>query len=138
MALAELFTKTTAESGVPIEIFHPKTNLSVGVTIVVCGADSETYKKIQRKQLNRRMERSARNRNRQLQLSAEELETEALDILVACTKDWSEKGQPTIEFNPGELLPCTPENARRLYTEYEWIKEQIDQAIGDRTNFLQG
>jgi hypothetical protein len=110
----------------------------MGITIVVCGTDSETYKKIQRKQLNRRMERSARNRNRQLQLTAEELEAENLDVLVACTKSWSENGSPTIEFNRGELLPCTPENVRRLYEEYPWMKDQIDQAIGDRANFLQG
>lgn len=138
MALAELSTKTTAETGVPIEIIHPKTNLPLGITIVVCGSDSETFKKMQRKQLNRRMERSARNRGRQLQLTAEELEAESLDLLVACTKSWNEKGRPELEFNPGELLPCTPENVRRLYEELPWLKEQIDQEIGDRSNFLQG
>lgn len=138
MALAELSTTKTAEQGVPVEIVHPKTNLPLGITIVVCGTDSETYKKIQRKQLNRRMERTARSRNRHLQMTAEELEAEALDLLVACTRFWKQGDRSEIEFAPGEWLPCTPENVRKVYEELPWLKEQIDQEIGDRSNFLQG
>lgn len=137
MALAELSTKTTAEQGAAITIYHPKTNLPLDITITVCGSDSETFRKISRKQLNRRLEQSSKARNRQVQMTAEELEAEALDVLVACTKGWATGARPEIELNPGEWLPCTPEHVRTVYEELPWLREQIDQAIGDRSNFLQ-
>lgn len=136
MSLAALSPKKTAEAGVPVEIRHPKTNLPLGITITVCGTDSDTYKKIQRKQLNRRLELSQRSRNNKLTLTAEELEAESLDVLVACIKSWSQENRPEIEFADGEWLPCTPENIRRVLEELPWLKEQIDQEIGDRSNFL--
>lgn len=136
MALAELSTKTTAEQGAEITICHPKTNLPLDITITVCGSDSETFRKISRKQLNRRLEQSNKARGRQVQMTAEELEAEALDVLVACTKSWATGSRPEIELEPGEWLPCTPENVRKVYEELPWLREQIDQAIGDRSNFL--
>lgn len=136
MALAALSPKAAAEQGAVIEIYHPKTNLALGITVTVCGTDSDTYKKIQRKQLNRRLEQQSRNRK--MQMTAEELEAEALDVLVACTKAWATGQTAAIELNPDEWLDCTPENVRRVYEELPWLKEQVDQAIGDRSNFLQG
>jgi len=136
MALAELSPKAAAEAGVAVSIRHPKTNLPLDITITVCGTDSETFKNIQRKQLNRRMERAQRSRNNKVNVTAEESEAEGLDLLVACTKAWATGERPEIEFNADEWLPCTPENVRRIYEELPWMKEQVDQEIGDRANFL--
>ena len=69
-------------------------------------------------------------------MTAEEIETEALDVLVACTKAWHTGDKPELEMIEGEWLACTPENVRRVYEELTWMKEQIDQEIGDRNNFL--
>jgi hypothetical protein len=136
MALASLSTKATSEAGIPVKILHPKTNIPLGFTITACGTDSETYKKAQRKQLNRRLEHSQRNRNNKIARTAEEMEAEGLDILIACTKAWHTGDRPEIEMNEGEWLPCTPENVRQVYEDFAWIKEQVDQEIGDRANFL--
>lgn len=137
MALLKLSTKQAAESGVTIDIRHPKTNLPLGIQITVCGSDSETCKRIQRKQINRRLELSARSRNNKVAMTAEEIEAEALDILVSCTKGWNTGDRKEIELADDEWLPCTPENVRRVYEELPWLREQIDQEIGDRSNFLQ-
>ena len=136
MSLSDLSPKATAEAGAAITIRHPKTNLPLGITITVCGTDSETYKKIQRKQLNRRLELSQRSRNKQLAMTAEEIEAESMDVIVACTRSWATGERPEIEFNTDEWLPCTPENVRRVYEALPWMKEQVDQEIGDRANFL--
>lgn len=140
MSLAALSPKATAEAGVEIEVLHPKTNLPLSprIYVTVCGADSDTCKKIQRKQLNRRLERSQRSRNNKNSMTAEELETESLEVLVACTKSWRTGDRPEIEMAAGEWLPCTPDNVRRVYDELPWMKEQLDQEIGDRSNFLRG
>ena len=135
MAFASLSHKAAAEAGFPVAVRHPKTNRPLGTTIVVCGADSDTHKKIIRKQLNRRMELSSRNRNK-LTMTAEELETESMDVVVACTKSWATGERPELEMNEGEWLPCTPDNARRVYEELPWLKEQIELEISDRNNFL--
>ena len=139
MALAKLSPKTAAENGVPIVIRHPETNLpfAPSLTITVYGADSDTCKKIQRKQLNRRMEMAQRSRTNKARITAEESENEGLDVLVACTKAWHTGERAELEMNEGEWLPCTPENVRRVYEDLPWLKEQIDQEISDRTNFLQ-
>lgn len=105
--------------------------------VTVCGTDSDTYKKIQRKQLNRRLEISQRSRNNKVNMTAEEIESESLDMLVACTKAWHTGERPELEMNPGEWLPCTPDNVRLVYDALPWLKEQIDQEMGDRSNFLQ-
>lgn len=136
MSLAELAPKTIAEAGVAIAVRHPKTNVALGITITVCGTDSETYKRIQRKQMNRRLEQSQRSRNNKVVMTAEEIEAEAMDVLIGCTKAWATGSRPEIEFAKDEWLPCTPENVRRMYEDLPWMKEQVDQEIADRSNFL--
>ncbi|MBC7963803.1 MAG: hypothetical protein H7Y05_12765 [Steroidobacteraceae bacterium] len=138
MSLAALSPKASAEAGVEVEILHPKTNLSLNTFVTVYGSDSDVCKKVQRKQLNRRMERQNRSRNNKGGLTAEELETEALEVLTACTKSWRTGDRHELEMNDGEWLACTPENVRRVFEELPWLKEQVDQEIGDRSNFLRG
>lgn len=136
MAIKALTPKQAAEKGTEVEIIHPTTYQPLGITVVVCGSDSDTFKAIQRKQLNRRLEMQQKNRNRQNAMTAELLEAEGMDVLVACTKSWRTGDRPQIEFDDNEWLDCTPENVRRIYEELPWLKEQVDQEIGDRANFL--
>lgn len=107
-----------------VEIEHPSTAEPVGIQIKVAGSDSEIYKKQMRKQQDKRLKRGFRKVN------SEQLETEGRELLVACTLDW--KG---VVYN-GEELECNAENVRWLYKTYSWIKDQVDNAIGDVSNFL--
>ena len=137
MAIKTLTLKQSAEKGVDVAILHPTTGLPLGITVVVCGSDSETFRAINRKQLNRKLEQQQKQRNRQGAMTAEVLEVESMDVLVACTKSWRTGDRNQIEFDDNEWLECTAENVRRMYEELPWLKEQIDQEIGDRNNFLQ-
>lgn len=142
--LSQLDTSQAAEDGVAVHLRHPKTNTPLGVRIFVAGVDSETYRSQIRRQQNRRMEQARRSRG-QLSISAEELETDALDLLVACTKGWEadieEHGErKTVPFIPMSdgLLPFSPENVRKVYASpgFAWLREQVDAEMGDRGNFL--
>jgi hypothetical protein len=133
MALATLAPK---ETGATVAILHPVTRLETGITVTVLGTDSDVCKKVQRKQLNRRLELQTKSRSNKFSMTAEELEKEALDVLVACVVGWHTGERPEIEMNEGEWLPCTPDNVKRVLTELPWLKEQLDQEIGDRANFL--
>ena len=147
MALANRSPKQAADSGVEITLIDPVTDLPLNERITVYGLDSKVCKDIQHRQTNNRLEKQAQKGNRKKPITtAEAMEADGLDLLVGCTKSWrtivkDEAGKetgdrPEIELGEGEWLPCTPENARRVYEEVPWIKEQVDSAIGDRSNFL--
>lgn len=148
MALAALNTKSAAERGVKIDILHPVTGLLLGIRFTVLGVDSSACRKISRERSERRIERAKKNRGQAPIMTADEIEAEALELLVGCTTGWERdvtdaEGnvidvQPTIELNEGEYLEFTPENARRIYADagFAWLREQVDREIGDRRNFL--
>jgi hypothetical protein len=148
MALAKFSPKKNAEAGVEVAILNPETDQPLGVFITVYGSDSEKFKSIQRRQTNRRLELAARNRGKKkAAITAEAIEAEGMELLVACTACWKSEVKdadgkvtgyrPQVELDDDEWLDCTPQNVQRLYEELPWLKEQIDQEIGDRSNFLQ-
>lgn len=147
MALAAM--KVATVGGAKISITHPRTGLATGIVISVLGSDSEAYRNLLRKQQNRRLEAAAKNRGMRKgsTVTAEALEEESLDLLIACTVGWetvekdakgADVSRPEIEMDEGEWLPCTPENARRVYADpgLAWLREQVDAEIADRSNFL--
>lgn len=63
-------------------------------------------------------------------MTAEEIEESALRQLSICTVSW--KG---VKLD-GQELECNPDNAYMLYSRLPWLKEQVDEFVGDRANFL--
>lgn len=132
--LANLDTTKLSEDGATLEVRHPSTGaiLSNGdgraVTIVLAGMDSNRARKSERQATNRRLKASGRGRG--LGLTGDDLDNDALDLLAACTLAWSGfdlEGQP---------LECNPDNARKLYRQFPWLREQAQQFVEDRSNFL--
>lgn len=126
--LAALDTSRGAEEGYTLTLVHPKTGEATPVTITVLGADSETFRDKQREILRRRAERM--NRTRKLTVAPEEAEADSLELLVAVISGWSGM---TLD---GAELPFSGENARMVLRRFGWIREQVDQAVSDRANFL--
>lgn len=113
-------------------ILHPATREPIesddgqqaGIRLV--GQDSEEFRKASRKNTDRRL----RSRQKGTKITAEELEQDAIDLLVACTKEW--RGI----YRNGTPLPYSLENARMLYSTVPFIREQVDEFAGDRANFF--
>lgn len=124
MDLKTLDIASPANEGVWMELEHPVTGEPLGIKIKLAGVDSDYYKKEIRRQQNKRLKKGIRN------IKAEELENEAIELLVACTLAWE-----NVEYN-GEALECKPENVRKIYKEFPWIREQVDSFINDRANFV--
>lgn len=99
------------------------------VTISLLGSDSDVYQKLSRKQNARRLKHNIGRRGG-LKVSPEELEEDALEILVACTVSWD-----NVVFN-GTRLECNPANIRKLYSELPFVREQVDEFVAERENFL--
>lgn len=128
--LASLDTVSGANAGVEIELFNPGTTENLGIKIVVLGRDSAVFQKRQAEQNRRRMQKLQKSGGFKVgMLSADEIESDAIDLLAACTKSWSDV------IVDGKPLECNEGNAAALYTRFPWIREQVDAAISDRANF---
>ena len=120
-----------ANEGAFMQLLHPTDNTpitdkdgtKVGITLL--GYDSDKCKKIRFKATNR-----ALNRKRGQKTSAEEIDAKAIKQLSECGIDWQgiDKG--------GKPWPFSTENFEQLLTEQPWVREQCDEFIGDRNNFL--
>ena len=123
----DLASLEPAHEGAEMQVRHPGTNAPIdGMVVTLLGMDSEPALRAQRVATNRRLKQGIAK----MKLSAEELDSDGLDLLTALTVSW--RG---IEWD-GKPYPCTPENARSLYTKLRWLREQVDEFVGERANFL--
>lgn len=134
--LAQIDTKTLAETGVemPVKSLDGKPLIARNgdpVVISVLGSDSAKYRTLTRAQLRKRMEAMAAGKQALTEAEMDETERDVIDVLVACTVGW--KGVLTTE---GEPIPFSEDNVRKLYTNYPVIREQVDEFISKRANFI--
>lgn len=132
--IASLDTVAASNDGAELELRHPVTNAPLGVFISIVGKDSDSFREYQRRKFNEylRAEHAARIRGKNAppQKSAEEYEDDMLTLLVTCTRSW--KG---VVFK-GVDLEFNAENVRMLYKNSPWIRDQVNDAVGDLGNFL--
>ena len=98
------------------------------MTITVHGPYSKKYKSVSHAQQNRRLQKAQRTGGK-LNLSAEEIEAAGLDLLVKCVDKWN------ITIG-GEAPEATETKVREIFTEFPWVREQVDAALGDAQAFL--
>jgi hypothetical protein len=94
------------------------------MTISVSGHDSATFKNAIKERAKAQMSRKSAD----VDFIAND--KEAVELLAKCTTGW------TGITEGGKELPFSTANAIYIYTKYNWIREQIDNAIGDRANFF--
>lgn len=131
--LASLDTRAASDEGVLMKVRHPDTDdvlLSDGQPILLrlAGQDSKVFRAIDREHTDKRFKRMGRGGR--AELTADELEIERLERVIACTLGWENV------YLDGERLPFSQENAHRLYTQLSWLVEQANRFIGERGNFL--
>ena len=133
--LSSLDTVTGANAGFDVELFHPGTREDLGITIHVLGRDSDKYQEVSRRQQKRRTAKLSkggfRPGNVGGSISPEELESGSIELLAECTTGWSSN-----MALDGEPLAFTVENAKTVYKRFPWIREQVDEAIDNRANFI--
>lgn len=127
--------KTTEEAS-RLDLRHPATGevLTYGpknektMHLMLLGRDTETYRKHQRKLIDKRLKEQ--QKFRQAKMTAAQLEDEAVDQLAVVTVGG-------MVFMDGKEIAIDQKNAADLYREYAWIKEQADGWVEDRSNFLE-
>ena len=131
--LASLDLTAAAEKGFDLELLHPVTKEPLGTFISIVGKDSATFRNHVRKTGNERLRKQAANQRRGAEVEVptiEKIEADAVELLAVCTTGWR-----NLNFR-GVELPFSTVNAKVIYTELPWIREQVDQAIGDVENFM--
>jgi len=122
-------------NAVPITILHPKTRQPLRdaagkeAFISVVSLDSPEVQKVQKAALNKRLKMRGR-----VTMTADELEAERAEALVAATKGWYLVGLDGSPLN----APLNDTTARTIYSDlrFSWIKEQVSEALDDRATFL--
>jgi hypothetical protein len=130
--MATLDLSDVSGAGAVMEVRHPVTNevMMVGdkpLTITLAGTDSAIYRKTEHAVSDRRLAKGPFAKTK-----TQEYESAVTEIFAACTLAWQ-----GISLD-GEELPCTRQNAVRLYTRLRWLNDQVAEFIKDRTNFFSG
>lgn len=132
-------TRKGAEQGHEHELTDPATHEPLGVFITVIGADAPEYQDRQTTIARRRLNDFAKSRRMP---SAHEADAAAIDLLAFATRSWrtatgnaAEPFTATVALD-GKALAFTAENARMLYQRLPWIREQLEEVIQNRANFL--
>lgn len=121
---------TRAEEGAVMEVLHPDTEEVIeGMTITLLGQDSSVFKNLKRRKQNAMLTRMSKGK-KAVSMDADTLERDALDEVVALTVDW--KG---FELD-GKKLSFNEENARMVYSEHEWLMQQAQEFVANRSNFF--
>lgn len=103
------------------------------VTITVRGPEAEAVRAVLKRQLAQQQSRNlmARRRGKDPDpITLEEAESDSIDLAVAHTLAWT-----GITEN-GAAVPCTPENARRLYKAQAWIRRDVIDTAAQLGNFV--
>lgn len=130
-----LDTKTPSENGVDMPLRdlkgEPMTDKTgKPVLIRLRGPDSDTYRRMTRHQVRKRLDRAAKGVTLDDDAEAAQNETDAIDIMAACTVSWQ-----GINDKAGQPIACTPENAVELYRRYPTVRDQVDLFVSSRANF---
>jgi len=116
------------EEGISVPIMGPDGKSPLGFSIRVAGPDSSRAKEAQEDLADELI--ASENLTR---LQAREVAERGLRFLAKVTLGW----EPAIILDKQELA-FSEENAIKLYTRYNFIKEQVDRAAGNRTRFTKG
>lgn len=127
----DLSTLEPVTDSVPVQLRHPTTgerlatSTGAAITISIVGMDSDQFRTRHRAIINKRL-----NAGKKVKITAEEIEGESIDTIAACITGWQ---NVDLDAKP---LDFSKANAKTLLTRLPWLREQLDEAIADRANFL--
>lgn len=137
MTVYDIDTTALSEAGAWCGLRHPGTGqpLTSGgqpVRIRLAGPDGARFRAARRQLRDALLERLASARDRNDSAALAELEAEAeREMAAALTLEWE-----NIRLPDGSALPCSAENARRLYRDLPWLLAQVGGFAAERANFI--
>ena len=123
-----------ADDGVPMTIRHLETGLPMdGQTITLMGTDSRAYREHVAKRENSIAQQAWGSHGKMPKGFLDSMKQRALDDLVVLTVGW------TLDGIDGKPVEFSKEAARELYadTSMAWLRDQAEEFVKERANFLQ-
>jgi len=115
------------EEGTEMPVLHPTTGEVLKdekgqiASIRLAGVDSDIYRKAANIITNRRVKGS-----RNPKMTAEKLDADTLELVCKCTLSWT-----------GILIKeKVPKTAEELYAGAKWLRQQAEEWMHDRANYL--
>lgn len=148
MNLADLSTANVNDVTFDVDIVHPVQG-ATGLVVQVIGSHNENVRKLAERRVNEALKRDygSRNKNKP-QVTLADGQKAVAEKLAAATVRWFEKeggdkpgSKPKITegfpWNDGRLLFST-EEAEKLYSDptYEWLTDQVLEAVDNLENFM--
>lgn len=131
----DISTLALKEDTVDVQLRHPATGellfsdeaKTLPVAVVAYGKASKQYRNAVNAMMNRSIKRKAKKEKE----SAEVMTEEGITLLVAVTSAFK-------ELAIAGKVPTTEADFRSLYADpaYSWIKDQVNDFVGDDANFL--
>lgn len=127
MDLNDINLAAQAEQGAELTLEHPVTGEKIeGMTITLAGSDAKAFRSKQKEIQAARLAKMLKKKGAGLQNSDEE----EAELLASVTLGWS-----GIVVG-GEKIKFSYAAAKKLYLDHNWIKEQVDEFVGNRANFF--
>lgn len=127
----------TVKDTTEVLLYHPRTGSEIPgpqgkpLSVTIHGPYSAKYKSFMRKQQQARLQNVTRQNRNALNITAEELEAGAMDLIIACIESWN------MSFEGDKVLALTEENIREVFKQHPWVRDQIDAAMGNAADFLE-
>jgi hypothetical protein len=129
-------TAEAASRGIPVFLTDPASKSGEPLVdgegnqpcIVILGGDAPKVRAVTHKALDAYYERSRKGDNVKGRTKRDE--EELIQRLAAATVSWVH-----IALD-GKDLPCTEENAKKFYTRFLWVAQQLQNVIDDRAAFF--
>lgn len=125
--LDDIQSRTLDEAVLPLR--HPLTGEVTSTRLTLAAPDSATFRRRIYALQDKALHEAARKPHGAVISAEEQLRLNIL-TLVAATLNWEHM------VCGGAELPCTPENAARVYEDYPWLREQVAAFQGERQNFF--
>lgn len=131
MELSNLNLSAAAEQGYTFNLTHPVTGEQLDGVVKVRGDKSKVVQSFARNRIRAMQlrEKVQKGKNKDTDLTIEELEDMAIESAIVRVITWS-----NVKLD-GEEIPFTKENAEMVLRDYDWIRQQIQEHAEDLSNF---
>jgi mRNA-degrading endonuclease RelE of RelBE toxin-antitoxin system len=132
----DLKTLKPKSDTITVELKHPSTGEPLinsddtPMTITVWASHSKEYKAVIHAAANKRLKRASKSKNKQVEMTIEEIEQQGIELAVQIIKEWN------ITYDD-QMPELNTEFATKVYSELFWVREQVDEAVESVDVFTQ-
>jgi hypothetical protein len=112
-----------------VEIRHPGTGDNLGITVSVLSLLDDRMKKIKRRLLDNRLQLESKGKK----FKSSDVEDNETALLFEAMTGWQWNGENTFR---GEKPDFNIKNVKEVFTELEWFRNQIAEAVSDEEAFF--